>query len=157
MNAAQRQKLLSRLLFIGLIPLLALIATMAMPLVLIFQALDYVRLRYYCWKHGVWTFFVSNRRRGWHEFVDNNVRPILPEEIPLVWTCDIVLRESPMRWLYAAEAGLMKPCLVRVRWFGAEVRSIHARLKDFKWRRRVDLGLQDELARIVREEAEQLR
>jgi hypothetical protein len=153
-NASRRRNMLSSGLLILLTPLYALVAIAVMPLVLLFRLEDQLRLRHYCWKHRVWSFFISTQRRGWHEFVRNNVEPVLPDGMALLWFSDIATPGSPMRWLSSAVTGQVKPCIVRVTLFRVRVRSIHSRLRDQKWQRRVDVETQREVFKTLREELE---
>ncbi|MDZ4784111.1 MAG: hypothetical protein SGJ19_28010 [Planctomycetia bacterium] len=155
-NGSRRRNMLSNWLLVLLAPLFALIAILTMPVLLLFVVLDQLRLRHYCWKHQVWTFLVSTQRRGWHEFVRNNVEPVLPDGMALLWTSDVATLGSPMRWLISAVSGQVKPCIVHVRLFRVRVRSIHALLKDRKWQRRVDVEVQGELRQIMKEEVERI-
>jgi hypothetical protein len=152
----QRRRVLGDRALVVLSPLFVLIALLTAPILLLFAFLDFLQLRHYCWKHQVWTFLVSTHRRGWREFVQNNVAPMLPEGLGLLWTGDVATSGNPMRWLTSAIVGQVKPCIVHVTLFRVRSHSIHARLKDQKWRRRADVAVQSEVQRILREELERI-
>ncbi len=152
--STHRRRVLVDWALVLLSPLFVLIAILTAPILLLFAFVDYLQLRHYCWKHQVWTFLVSTQRRGWHEFVRNNVEPVLPDGMALVWFCDLATPGSPMRWLSSAVASQVKPCVVHVTLFRVRAHSIHSRLKDQKWRRRVDVETQREVRKALREELE---
>lgn len=157
LNPSQWSGLWSKLLLVLLMPLFVLIAILAMPLVLLFQAIDHLQLRSYCWRHQVWTFLIVSKRRGWHEFVDNNIRPVVPADVALLWCDEVVTPGSPMRWLVSGAIGQGKPCLVQVTPFHQRARSIHNRLQSKKSQRHIDPALQTLLREILREELTALR
>ena len=83
----------------------------------------------FLWAHGflrAWRFrrqhsgticLVASRRSGWHEFISNNVVPVLPSEVQCVWQEPVSHRSGPygvLRAIEEARLGGQKPFLIKV-------------------------------------------
>lgn len=155
MTPAGLRKSLEWLLCVALAPALVAVAILALPLVLLSQAWDFARLRWYCWRRGAWDFLVCSPRGGWHQFIENNLARALPGGLTLVWTTEGQSPRSPLRVLFSAGVGRAKPYLARVGWLHVTAHSLHNRLQTYKARSGVDAALQNELQELLLAESRQ--
>lgn len=147
------RKVLWFLLYVALLPLLVAVAVAALPLVLLLQAWDFVRLRWYCWREQCWTYLVCSPRRGWHEFALNNLAAALPPGVHLLWTTGAEAA-GPLRRVLGAGTGRAKPYLAHVTLLSTRVRSLHDRLQSYKSHGRRESPVQAELRGLLGTELE---
>ncbi len=144
-----------KLLLVLAIPVCLAIAVACMPLVLASQLYDFLALRWYCWRQSCWTYLVCSPRRGWHEFIENNLAPAVPAGVRLVWATRSEPKSGPLRSIVAAGLGQGKPYLAHVEALRIRKRSLHNDLQSLKRHATIDealrQGLREKLKAAVRE------
>ena len=98
-------------------------------------------------------FLVASRRRGWNDFILNNVQPCISSQGSCVWfpraQRDLkVVYPDVVRTLGRRSFGLVKPYLVVVR-RRLEVVPLHGRLKPLQATRRKDAATQRAVLHIL--------
>lgn len=149
------KKLIVVLVLILLSPLLVLLFAAAMLISVCIACYSWMWLVWFCWRHADRIYLICSRRRGWAEFLANNVIPALPDHVTPVWI------ESPKRLAHVIRAmrlsrsALSKPFLILITPFGIKSTPLNERLYHLKRfgkgaatvradvRRVVDLALDD--------------
>jgi hypothetical protein len=149
-------KLLRILLFTFLIPLFVVIAVLALPLIAAYQVYEFVALRWYCWRRHCWTYLVCSPRRAWHEFIENNLLPALPESVGVAWTSGPLVASKPLRRIFGAGAGKGKPYLAHVAALRTRVYPLHQLLQPLKSRSHRDESVQQELRTLLDQQLDAL-
>lgn len=145
-------------LLIVVVPAFVLLSIAALPLVIAGLLWDFARLRWHCWRTGIWTYLVCSPRRGWNELLSNNVVPRLPAELGCIWAERGRVRETrPQTLLVTAGFGQPKPYLAEVRPMGVRIRTLNARLRPYKARSKVDEAVQREVLSAIEDELRQVR
>ena len=97
---------------IALAGVLILISPIAVPVVLF---VNWMRRRRFLRQHAGECLLVVSRRRGWRDFLVNNVEPALPPRTRCVWLDSEDPRSDAMRfikWLLKRRTGLRRPYLI---------------------------------------------
>lgn len=141
-----------------LVPVFVAMAILALPLVALERLWDFSLLRWHCWRTNVWTYLVCSPRRGWNEFLVNNVLPAIPSGLGCIWTTRQGAKngrraENLLVW---SGIGKAKPYLAEVRPFRVRYRSLNDRLQPLKSRSRVDEPTRQELQTLLGEELRNL-
>jgi hypothetical protein len=138
--------------FVLLLPLLLAVAVLAMPLVLLLQGYEFLRLRWYCWSSGCWTYLVCSPRRAWNEFLENNVLAALPEGVGVAWTSGQHAAAKPLQRLFGAGTGKGKPYFAHVGMLSTTVYPLHQLLQPLKAIARRDAETQEFLRGLLERE-----
>jgi len=69
------------LLILVMVPLLVL----SIPVFLVSHIVGSISLRRFCRREAGHVYLICTSRRGWHDFLKNNVIPILPDNFRVVW------------------------------------------------------------------------
>lgn len=111
------------------------------------------RLRKFCKEKAGSSYLVCTRRSGWFEFIVNNVMPILPPNVSVVWPrrdrgqavggVELLLHWTPEAY------GVSKPYLMALSPDGVKIESIHEDLVKLKGSRRKDRETQQKARKIV--------
>ncbi|MCX5674332.1 MAG: hypothetical protein NTX87_04935 [Planctomycetota bacterium] len=142
-------------------PLVLLLIAMAIPILFVWAPYrcirDAWRCRRFLKKNAGRSYLVWNPHHRWHDFMVNNVLPVLPEGMesvrvgrgrPLTSDLRIALIKSKVR--------LSKPYVVAVAREGLKGYSVNARLLEFKKSQGVDAEVRNRVADILGEVAQQL-
>ena len=100
---------------VALAGVLILISPIAVPILLF---VSWMRRRRFLVRHAGEALLVVSRRRGWRDFLVNNVAPALPPRTRCVWIDSEDPRSDAMtfiRWLMTRRAGLRRPYLIVIR------------------------------------------
>jgi hypothetical protein len=73
------------LLSIIALPFVVLISALFYPVIKYLEFRDRKELKRFCKEHFGKTYFIPNRKRGWYEFIKNNIEPVLSESIEINW------------------------------------------------------------------------
>jgi len=141
-------------LYICLSPLIVAVMLLAMLAVTLRSIYSWCALRWQSRRHGVRYYLVCSSRRGWHEFLANNLLAVLPANVAPVWSsgeCDVLSR-LPLHALISHGAGVAKPYLAEVRPLGIRVRSLHDLLLPLKGSSQKDAELQKLLRELIEQE-----
>lgn len=134
------------------IPLLVLILPFDLIIIVISGARDQLADRRFRIQHIGKVFVVCSRTRGWHEFLTNNVLPVLPQSWTPVWRNRRGWRDStfvvsaPLR---GALSGHRKPMLVLVNRRSYSMLSFHEDLLDLKPHARRSPQIQSQVQTIL--------
>ena len=142
---------------ISLIPLMILVLILACLLALpVFPFLLGFRLyrkRRFCRLNAGRWFLVVSRRRGWYDFILNNVLPVLPPQASCVWV------EQPHREprrdqnvlliLGRHRRGVRKPFMVVVESRRLKVVHLHDQLRPFKQTRAQDETVREAISALL--------
>ncbi len=97
-------------------------------------------------------YLLCSRRRGWFEFVQNNVAPVLPPNVHLIWhRTDYGPEPDDVGRLLARSGvyGVSKPALIAVKKDRVQVRSLHADLVSLKATPARDEGIARQCREII--------
>ncbi len=111
--------------FLGMIVVAILIAVPIM-------VAERFRLRAFLAREVGRVYFVCTANRGWHDFIQNNVLPVLPDHYTVVWRPSL---SGHLPFLYFPThsfGGVAKPCMVLVTRQGLIHRSLNEPLARFK-------------------------
>ena len=141
------------LLFFALSPLLLLLY-LAMWLVSIVLVLrDRLWKRRFRRSHEGRHFLVCTTRRGWNDFIRNNVGPVLPSSITICLmarkSLDPLSRDV-LRAMSTSVRWYARPYLIRVKRLGIAVVPLHEILLPFKQHAKKSLEIQAQVAEIIR-------
>jgi hypothetical protein len=144
------------LLFVCLSPLILAFVLLAMVAVTVLTAYAWIALRWQSWRSGVRCYLVCSSRRGWNEFVENNLLAALPPGVAPVWTGapSDVLSRMALESLFSRGAGVPKPYLAEVRPLGIRICPLHERLLPLKTHGYKDAELQGLLRDVLQRELE---
>jgi len=140
--------------------LIALGLAVASPVLLVLAIRERMRCRLLLLRRSGSLFLLCTSRRNWYDFLRNNVIPVLPDTIQVVWHRP---RLDPMYDLLRqclSRAGVFrvsKPCLVFVTRHTLLARSLNGRLQGLKTSAKVSDAVRTTCLRIVRETEEELR
>lgn len=128
-----------------LVPLAALFVVFALCV----SVYHWLWLLYFCWTHVGREYLICSRRRGWEPFLQNNLVPILPEQISTVW---IEAAKPTADVLHAgriANVFFAKPFLIRVTRFRLLSVSLNPLLANPKCHGAVSESVRVEARRVV--------
>ncbi len=98
-------------------------------------------------------YLLCSRRRGWFDFIRNNVEPVLPLNVHLIWHGKFHGPEADgdvCRLLALSDVyGVSKPVLIAVQTNRVEVRSLHAEFVPFKTTVGKDEGIARQCGQII--------
>jgi hypothetical protein len=146
------------LLFLCLLPVLVplflavvLAMIVAMPC---FTAALFIHVRWCAWRTDTWSYVVCSPRRGWHEFVTNNLQAALPAGVAMIWSTGRphAAQSFVLHWLASYGNQAMKPCLVEVRPLRVRCRSLHEQLLPLKTFARKNSEVQQLLRKLIKAE-----
>lgn len=124
------KRLAHGLLVICLIPVFLVVAPVVFALSLTLSVSGWVWLRWHAWRSGNRHFVICSRRRGWREFVVNNLQPALPDGVELAWADQKTgfMRAQAIHLVLRSAHGLKKPCLAGLTPLGMRIESLHDEL-----------------------------
>lgn len=134
------------------IVLVVLLAPVALLLVLV-HGIGYGR---FCWRHRGELFLVCDPRHAWHDFLRNNLLPVLPASVETLW---YGRRARVEQWPHLdrlALPGFPKPYLVRVTWRGLRFLSLNLPLRPWKKLQKRSDAVQREVQAVVAEAIERI-
>ena len=111
-----------------------------------------IRLLRYRWAHAGTVLFVCTTRHHWHGFLLNNVIPVLPPHVRVVWlTGRDRSRPTWHTWQALARSKIRhsKPFLAAVRLRGILTVPTHDLLLPLKHNSRVDVSVQEQVRPIL--------
>lgn len=117
------------------------------------------RQRHFIREHASHVFLVWHARRGWYDFVRNNVLPALPPNVIAVQDRRHGGEDLAMIRRTAAPPGRAcpsHPFLAKIGQQHSPLISLNMALQSMKSRRRRDKGVQDEMRQLLGREADRL-
>lgn len=142
---------------VGLAGVLILFSPIAVPISLF---IDWLRRRHFLARHAGETLLVVSRRRGWRDFIVNNVEPALPPRARCVWLDSDDPNSDVMffiRWRMKRPIGLRRPYLMVIPEGPPRMHYVplHDALLPLKPRAKVSVETRRQVAAVI--EAEQAR
>ena len=148
---------------VGLLLLLlvaVVVFVVASPLIVVLGLKGRLSLRRFRRREAGTFYLVCTSRRGWHDFLRNNVVPVLPEDTGVVWR-----RRGRKAWRnpffgHLARSGIQgarKPYLVAVTKRALVHRSLNAALQELKARPKVSEDTRRACAGIIADARDELR
>lgn len=146
-------------LLILLSPLILVLLSIALPIIAYCSVRDAVSLRLFQRREDGNFYLVCTPRRGWHDYVRNNVVPILPPNVCVVWY-------RPSRGLvpppiishveHSKILGLSKPYLVRVGRSKIRAESLNLDLQEMKRHPATDNRVRIQSASVIQKKMSNL-
>lgn len=137
--------------------MVVIMVPIAIPFAAIGFALELSRRLVYGWRWRGRIFLVATRKRGWHEFILNNVLPTLPPNAQLIWwhvlsRDGLPTRHPVLDHLPKRAVNLQKPYALRIGVLRWQVIPLHEKLKPLQEVKTRDEGT-SAAVRTVMEEA----
>ena len=73
------------IIWVAVAPLVLLFGILSLPFVLVMETKGALSLRAFRWREAGHVYLICTSKRNWHDFLKNNVIPILPENFRVVW------------------------------------------------------------------------
>jgi hypothetical protein len=142
------KNLLAVLLFLALSPLIIALVVLAMLVVIAIAMYAWVTLRWISWRTGNWHYLVYTSKRGWNDFVTNNLLPALPTGVGVIAILKKRANQPTLAFgsLLRGGFGVAKPYLAQVKWFGVHKQSLNGEL----WNLKKHAARSEELQRQLR-------
>ena len=100
-------------------------------------------------------FLICSRRRGWYEFLENNLIPAIPENIEPVWI-ESKYKDRKVKPLFVAMnrfySPASKPFLLKVESNTLRRKSLNGILQNYKSKGKKDSSIHRDLNKIVEEQ-----
>lgn len=147
-------RLLVIIAIVVLSPLLLLLFAVALFVSLGIMLYAWMALRTLCWRSGTWQYLVCSPQRDWNEFVQNNVEPVLPKDVRIVWTERKNTEPPTLPWnsLLGAGFGLPKPYIAVVTPWRIRTMTLHHRLLPLKSHAAKNADIQESVRAVLAEE-----
>jgi hypothetical protein len=144
---------------IALSPFLVLVSLIFVPVIAVLAVRDRWRLRQFRAHNAGRYFLVCTTRRGWYDFIRNNVEPVLPSSTTLCWVGRKSLDPNSFEVLRAAwnfSRSNSRPYMIAVHRSGIEGFALHDAILPLKQYAKKCLEIQLKVATIVRVVFEEL-
>jgi hypothetical protein len=86
----------------------------------------------FCWRHQGKLFLVCDSRHACHDFLRNNLLPVLPNSVEVLWYSRRARQADWPHLNRLAKPGFPKPYLARVTWRGIRFLSLNPLLRSLK-------------------------
>ena len=142
------------------IPLIVVAVVLFLPFILIMQAKAAISLRVFRRREAGHVFLICTSRRNWHDFLNNNVIPVLPDNFRVVWHKSVCGGEYSglMRHLTQSHIfGVPKPYIVAVSPRALLHRSLNSALQELKTHPKKSKDTQQACLDIINKELIELR
>ena len=142
------------------LPLALVLLAVGFLLFLGFLLKEAVSLRMFRIREAGNVYLVCSSRRAWHDYLKNNLVPVLPAHVVVVWEKACGDRRSHTVLVNLRRSGVFcvsKPYLAAVSKRAIRVASLNSDLQHLKNCARVDDSVRQESAQIVEMKLEQLR
>jgi hypothetical protein len=145
------------LLLLAISPLLVGLFLAATCFVLVLTVYSWAALRWICWRTGNWHYLVYSSKRGWNDFLRNNLLPVRPHGVAAVAVLTNRSQKDSLAFgeLIRCGYGVAKPYLAHVTLFGVYNHSLNGELWRFKVHAARNEELQDRLQLLIRKRVSQ--
>ncbi len=147
--AASVKKLLVAILLILLSPLLLPLFVVLSVVGIAMGVCHWLWMLWYCITHLGELYLICSRRRGWQAFLENNLIPVLPSKVKVIW---IEMPNEKRRFIQAIAAGRSAysvPILALVTLGGIKFASLNRLLINKKHLGRSSQGTRDSVRPII--------
>lgn len=116
-----------------LVPLVAFLVVFSLVVFSLgVSAYSWLWLLCFCWTHVDEVYLVCSRKRGWEPFLRNNLVPVLPDSLLLIWLESPESRANVVRAGRLSNVFLAKPFLIRVTRFRLLSLPLNSQLAELK-------------------------
>lgn len=139
---------------------LVLFIVVGIPALIICETKAAVSLRVFRRREAGHVFLICTSRRGWHDFLRNNIIPVLPENFRVVWTKSARDGQFPNVLGHFARSrifGVSKPYIVAVTPRALVHKSLNAVLQELKAHPKKSEDTQRACLEIINREIRELR
>ena len=99
------------------VPIIIVAVVCSLPFILLMRIDEIIKLRIFCRRESGNVYLICTSKRSWHEFLNNNLIPILPDNFRVVWVKpnrdgvhDEIIKHLDRARIY----GIAKPYLIFV-------------------------------------------
>lgn len=153
------KRIVSILLWVALLILAAPLIILVIPLILSCEMKDAISMRLFRRREQGQIYLICTSKRGWHDFLKNNVIPAVPGNVRVVWQKARRNDEYPRIFAYLARSrvfGVPKPYLVRITARNPICKSLNPALRRLKTCPRKSRETQKACAEIIRQTRNEL-
>jgi hypothetical protein len=125
-------KLFVAIVLIALSPLLLPLFIVMAVLGIAIGVFDWLRTLWYCLVHSGELYLICSRRRGWQPFLVNNLIPVLPSQVQVIWLERPNEKHRFLRSLGHRRSACSVPILALVTLGGIKLTSLNKQLFDMK-------------------------
>jgi hypothetical protein len=151
----------SEMILIGLATAAAILLFLfSLPFILVKKIKAAIRLRMFRRREAGYVYLICTSKRNWHDFLKNNVIPILPDNFRVVWQKPLRSSKQPDLFAHLARSSvrsISKPCLVVVTPRALLHRSLNVPLQPLKAHSKRSADIRLQCARIINELEGELR
>lgn len=112
-----KKRIIRILIGIILVPIALLIFVVFLPVILVVEIKEYVSLRTFRRREAGNFYLICTTRCGWYDFLKNNLIPILPENVKVVWHTRTRIGKIDPIFLWILNSGIYgvpKPYIISV-------------------------------------------
>lgn len=145
---------------VALAPLVILFAIVASPFMIVMETRAAISLRVFRRREAGHVFLICTAKRNWHDFLQNNVIPVLPDNFRVVWHKSGRNGEYPDLIAHLARSrvfGVPKPYIVAVTPRALLHKSLNHVLQELKAHPKRATPTQQACLEIINKELEALR
>jgi hypothetical protein len=144
----------------AVVPLMILFFILALPFILVSKTKAAISLRIFRRRESGYVYLICTNRRNWHDFLKNNVIPVLPDNFRVVWRKSVRGSKHPDLFRHLAcshISSISKPYLVLVTPRALLHGSLNIPLQPLKAHPKKSEDVRTKCARIVKDLEEELR
>lgn len=130
-------------------PAILCVCILFVPLLLGYAVVEAVSYRAFCWRNQGRRFLVCSTRHGWKDFISNNLIPMLPEHVNVVWYKKLRRATCRGRFRHVYQRNLPKPYLAFVTRYNIYRVSLNDSLRQLKHRACRDSAVQQQVREAI--------
>ena len=142
------------------IPLIVVVGLISLPFIFVMETKAAIALRVFRRREAGHVFLICTSKRNWHDFLRNNVIPVLPDNLRVVWVESVRNGEYPDLIDHLARSrvfGISKPYLVAVTPKALLHRSLNSTLQQLKKHPKRSEDTQQACLEIINQELREIR
>jgi hypothetical protein len=156
---ANRSRVVTTILLVVLSPFLVPLIALGLLVALTWATGRRLALIVFCLRNAGSWLLVCSARRGWREFIDNNVHPVLPADVAIVWFTRRPRENRSARHCALRRSSIItqRPYLAWITWSGIKTLSLDDQLRPLKRSRLTRRELQRLAGQQLRDAQQQLQ
>jgi hypothetical protein len=146
--------------WVAVAPLVLLFGILSLPIVLVMETRGALSLRAFRRREAGHVYLICTSKRNWHDFLKNNVIPILPDNFRVVWQKSRRGGQYPDLVVHLARSrvfGVSKPYMVVVTRKALRHQSLNVPLQQLKAHAKRSDDIRKACAGIIKTIEEELR
>jgi hypothetical protein len=154
------KRIVGILLWAALLILAAPLIILVIPLILSCEMKDAISMRLFRRREQGRIYLICTSKRGWHDFLNNNVIPVVPDGVRVTWQKTGHSDEHPTIFAYLVHsriAGVPKPYFVRITARHPVCRSLNPALRPLKASSRKSWETQQACAQVIKQTLNELQ